>query len=123
MVNYLDPKRKFIKLVLSREDCHEIRQNVYVKDLRIIKNKSPDRIFLVDNCAYSYGYQIDNGIPIVSYHEGKDDMELRYLEQYLHMLNHQPNPLTFNREYFRTYYLAQEAKFEDAFAKIMNICK
>ena len=123
IVNYLDPKRKFIKVVLSREDCHEILQNVYVKDLRIIKNRDPSRVFLIDNCAYSYGYQMDNGIPIVPYHEGKDDLELRYLEQYLHMLNHQHDPLAFNRNYFRTHILAQEEHFPEAFSKIMNFTR
>lgn len=106
--------------MLSREDCHEVCPNVYVKDLRIIKNRDPERVFLVDNCGYSYGYQVDNGIPIVPYHEGKEDMELKHLEKYLHVLNQQQNPLTFNRNYFKTYLLAQEDHFPEAFSKIMD---
>lgn len=45
---------------------------MYVKDLRLI-NRSLSDIVLVDNAAYSYAYQIDNGIPILPYYEGKID--------------------------------------------------
>jgi CTD small phosphatase-like protein 2 len=40
---------------------------MYVKDLRII-NRRPEDIVLVDNAAYSYAFQLDNGIPILSYY-------------------------------------------------------
>lgn len=30
-------------------------------------------MILVDNAAYSYAFQIDNGIPIIPYYEGKID--------------------------------------------------
>ena len=123
IVRFLDPKRKHIKVILSREDCHEIYQNIYVKDLRIIKNRNASRVFLVDNCAYSYAYQMDNGIPIISYHEGKDDAELRYLEQYLYCLDQQEDAQTFNRNYFGTHNLAEETHFPEAFSKIMNFNK
>jgi CTD small phosphatase-like protein 2 len=50
-----------------------------VKDLRII-NRDQSKIFLIDNAAYSYTSQIDNGIPIIPYYEGKNDFELKALE-------------------------------------------
>lgn len=120
IVGYLDPQRKHIRVVLSREDCQEVYPNVYVKDLRIIKDRDLSRVFLVDNCAYSYGYQLDNGIPIVAYHEGKDDLELQYLEQYLLLLSQQTNPLAFNRDYFKTYVMHCENSFPEAFSRLMK---
>nr|VVW89458.1 unnamed protein product [Nymphaea colorata] len=43
-------------------------------------------VLLVDNAAYSYAFQLDNGIPILPYFKGKHDYELRALENYLHLL-------------------------------------
>jgi len=38
---------------------------------------------LVDNAAYSYAYQLENGIPILPYYHGDVDFELKALEDYL----------------------------------------
>lgn len=38
---------------------------------------------LIDNAAYSYAFQLDNGIPIVPYYEGRNDFELKALQGYL----------------------------------------
>lgn len=46
---------------------------MYIKDLRVITNRSLANMVLVDNAPYSYYFQIDNGIPIVSYYNDKSD--------------------------------------------------
>jgi len=38
---------------------------------------------LVDNAAYSYCFQLDNGIPIIPYYHGKTDFELKALQEYI----------------------------------------
>jgi CTD small phosphatase-like protein 2 len=38
-----------------------------------------NHMLLVDNAAYSYFFQLKNGIPIVPYYKGKNDYELQYL--------------------------------------------
>jgi CTD small phosphatase-like protein 2 len=43
-----------------------------VKDLRVI-NRDLSKTVLVDNAAYSYAFQVENGIPIIPYYEGKND--------------------------------------------------
>lgn len=45
---------------------------MYVKDLRVINRDLKDMV-LVDNAAYSYAYQLDNGIPIFPYYHGQVD--------------------------------------------------
>jgi CTD small phosphatase-like protein 2 len=40
-------------------------------------------VVLVDNAAYSYSFQVGNGIPILPYYEGSSDYELKALRQYL----------------------------------------
>lgn len=53
-----------------------------MKDLRII-NRDLAQTVLIDNAAYSYAFQVDNGIPIIPYYEGKIDFELKALQGYL----------------------------------------
>ena len=38
---------------------------------------------LVDNASDSFALQIDNGIPILPFYDSKEDVELKYLVQYL----------------------------------------
>ena len=40
-------------------------------------------MLLVDNAAYSYFYQLENGIPIIPYYDDKDDQELLHLIHYV----------------------------------------
>lgn len=108
IVNILDPDNSVIKFCLSRENCYEIHPNVYIKDLRVISNRDLKKVFLVDNAAYSYAYQLDNGIPIVGYYEGKEDEELRHLEEYLVHLGNAKSPLHENRHFFKNYLLHEE---------------
>lgn len=57
-------------------------------------------LLLVDNAAYSYAYQLDNGVPILPYFQGKNDFELKALGEYLMKLYEEselraPNHLLF----------------------------
>ena len=47
--------------------------NEYIKDLRVFKNVDLKNILLVDNAVYSFGQQLDNGIPIASFKEDPED--------------------------------------------------
>ena len=85
VMNYIDPTRTLIHHRLYRENCI-VSDRVHIKDLRILANRSLKDVVLIDNAAYSYGYQIDNGIPIISWHDDPDDRELLYLTQYLKSL-------------------------------------
>jgi TFIIF-interacting CTD phosphatase-like protein len=44
---------------------------MYIKDLRVIKGRSLENVLLVDNAAYSYVYQLENGVPIIPFYEDK----------------------------------------------------
>jgi CTD small phosphatase-like protein 2 len=56
---------------------------MYIKDLRIIRNRSLSNIVLADNAAYSYYFQLDNGIPVVPFYNNKKDCVLLSLEHFL----------------------------------------
>jgi len=83
VLDYLDPEKKYISYRLFRENCIQSDVGVYIKDLRVIKNRNLNDILLVDNAAYSFGFQIDNGIPIIPYYNDKSDCELLSLINYL----------------------------------------
>ena len=40
-------------------------------------------MLIVDNLAHSFGFQIENGIPILEWHNDQTDQELKYLATYL----------------------------------------
>ena len=44
-------------------------------------------VILVDNSVYSFGFQLDNGIPIIPYFNDPSDQEIVYLAQYVLSLN------------------------------------
>lgn len=73
VLDYLDPHKKLISDRLFREHCWQTDEGIYIKDLRVLKNRSMENMVLVDNAAYSYYFQLDNGIPIIPYYNEKKD--------------------------------------------------
>lgn len=59
---------------------------MYIKDLRIIKNRDLKDIVIVDNAVYSFGFQLNNGIPIIPFYHDKLDEELLHLIYYINCL-------------------------------------
>lgn len=55
ILNYIDPTGELIQHRLYRESCIRTDENVYVKDLRVIKNVAMKDKILVDNAVYSFG--------------------------------------------------------------------
>lgn len=82
VLDFLDPKKELIHQRFFRDSCISTN-GVFIKDLRIFSNRNLKDIIIVDNAAYSFGYQIDNGIPIVSWHDDPYDRELYNLIDYL----------------------------------------
>ncbi len=58
---------------------------MFIKDLRVI-NRNLSDIVLVDNAVYSFGFQLDNAVPILYFYDNKDDVELLELVPYLKRL-------------------------------------
>lgn len=81
LCDILDPEKKYIRHRLFREHC-VYAENVYIKDLNIL-GRDLSRTVIVDNSLLSFAYQIDNGIPIKSWYEQKNDCELLNLIPFL----------------------------------------
>ena len=56
VLNFLDPKRELIHHRLYREHCYQTADGVYIKDLRILKNRNLKDVVIVDNAVYSFGF-------------------------------------------------------------------
>ncbi|CAG9326489.1 unnamed protein product [Blepharisma stoltei] len=85
----IDPQRKLIKHRLYRESCYEYKGN-YIKDLRVLGRDLKD-VIIVDNSVLSFAFQLDNGIPILSWFNDPEDRELCNLVTLLDELNSAPD--------------------------------
>jgi CTD small phosphatase-like protein 2 len=59
-----------------------------------------DEMVIVDNAVYSFGFQLENGIPIIPYYEDDNDEELFHLIPYLTILADCEDVRIKNREAF-----------------------
>lgn len=83
IVDYLDPSRKYIVKVLSRFHCLETKNGFVVKDLRVFSNRNMKDIIIVDNLVHSFGFQLENGFPILEFTDDDKDEELLHLADFL----------------------------------------
>lgn len=95
------------------------KQGVYVKDLRIFNRKLKD-ILLVDNAAYSFAFQINNGVPIIPFYNTKDDAELLFLTEFLISLKDVDDFRPHLRDLFRLEEYSKCPRLKDCFNFLFN---
>jgi CTD small phosphatase-like protein 2 len=84
ILDQIDPDRAIIQTRLYRQHCVNPQKGVYVKDLRIIKDRQLCDIVIVDNSILSFAYNMDNGVPISAFFfDTLKDEELLYMVGYL----------------------------------------
>ncbi|CAG9332455.1 unnamed protein product [Blepharisma stoltei] len=98
ILDFLDPNNELIHQRFYRENCIEIGK-ILIKDIRIFDRKLKN-IVIIDNSVYAFGYQLDNGIPIISWHNNKHDKELFNLIDYLETLSKVDDIRVLNRHVF-----------------------
>ena len=83
VIDLLDPEKKIVSRRLFRDNCFKSKDNILIKDLRILKNRKLEDIIIVDNSLYCYGFQLANGIPILPFLGASNDNQLLELETFL----------------------------------------
>lgn len=120
VIGFLDPKGQYVSHRLYREHCVSTNLGLLVKDLRVIGNRLPENIVLVDNAHYSYLFQLNNAIPILPFRNNEsDDRELQYLLRYLtSVISGAEDVRTANQNHFK---LSAYGLFDDSESLINNL--
>lgn len=79
----------------------ETKNGFFIKDLRLIGNKQLKDMLIIDNLAHSFGFQIENGIPIMEWHNDQNDQELKALIDYLKEAVNYPDIREYNTNYLK----------------------
>lgn len=100
VIDYLDPEKEIFDVRLFRDQCYISPKGLYIKDLRMI-NRDLDRCIIVDDHAYSFGFQLDSGVLILPFGGEATDTELLTLGEYLVYLMRFADFRAANRRHFR----------------------
>ncbi|CAM9211963.1 unnamed protein product, partial [Hapterophycus canaliculatus] len=116
LLNMIDPQKKLVKYRLYRDACMALEGN-YLKDLNVL-GRDLSKVAIVDNSPYAYGFQIDNGIPIESWFDDRNDEELLHLLPLLKQLISESEVAggdvrPFIRNIFKTHELVDKARNGD----------
>jgi CTD small phosphatase-like protein 2 len=86
ILDFLDPLNKIFEDRYYRSEFHVTNDNVYIKDLKIFTNKvnnskawDMEDIVIINNASHYFGFQIENGIPMLPFYNDKEDREMVFL--------------------------------------------
>ena len=113
LLDILDSENN-IKYRLYRNHCTFIN-GIYIKDLKKLNRNLKDLI-IVDNSPLAYAFDIDNGLPIKTWYENKDDNELTKITKLLEFLSETKDV----RKYIKKFVKENEILYEDAIIFIKN---
>lgn len=84
ILDHIDPDGELIEARCYRDSWISTKEGVYIKDLRIFEDQWDMKdMVLIDNAVHSFGFQVNNGIPMVPFYNDKKDREMIYLTHYL----------------------------------------
>jgi Dullard-like phosphatase family protein len=83
IIDYIEKDNKYFSLRLYRENCIYLKPGIYIKDLRIIKERELKDMIIIDNSLFSFSNQLDNGILVTSFFYDLNDNFLLNLISYL----------------------------------------
>ena len=114
LLDILDSENN-IKYRLYRDHCTFIN-GIYIKDLKKLNRNLKDLI-IVDNSPLAYAFDTDNGLPIKTWYEDPNDIELIKITKILEFLSKTKDV----RKYIKKFVKENEIMYEDAIMIIKNI--
>ena len=75
--NLFNSDKKLIHHCLCRDDCLFVGNSMYIKDLKGL-DRDLAKTVILDNSPYTFAYNVDNGAPIDSWCDDKNDKKLYY---------------------------------------------
>ena len=107
LLDLIDPKKNLIQHRLFRDACLCVQGN-FIKDLSVL-DRDMQKVVLVDNSPHAYGYNVNNGVPILSWFDDERDSELLKLVEFLKRIEAADDARHVVRDQFKTYKLVAEA--------------
>lgn len=83
---HIDPMKSYFKHRLYRHNCVKLKvdgHDMYIKDLRIIRNVPLSNMIIIDNSVLSFAFHLNSGIPVLPFYSNKEDTEMIMLKNYL----------------------------------------
>lgn len=100
IIDDLDPYNIIFKKRYYRNSCiYSSKNQTLIKDITIIGNDMKS-IAIIDNTPMSYSMQPENGIPIISWYNDKNDNELLKLIPILNIISESKDVRSIISEYF-----------------------
>lgn len=106
----LDPENKYFNGILSRNQCMMTKNGFFIKDLRMIDNRSIKDCALLDNYVHSFAFNLDNGIPILEWRNDPEDDEMLHMISYLKKLVVADDCREFNKRNLKLHRIPKETK-------------
>ena len=117
ILKQIDPQRKYFQERWYKNSCVRSQNGQFIKDLRTVGSNLA-RTVLIDNSCFSFGHQLLNGVPIISYTGSITDTELMALQDYLHHLNRQSDVRKANIDYFKMPLYIDSQDMDTVYSKI-----
>jgi len=110
LLRRIKQNQKLFDFRLYRDHCIKTPEGIFIKDLSIIRNRNLATVMIVDNAVYSFGFQLENGIPIIPFYSPQvnpDDQELKHLIYYFEQVHARDDVRLQNRVAFQLRELQQ----------------
>lgn len=119
IISFIDKDHELFDLRLFRDQCYISPKGLYLKDLRML-NRNLSKVIIVDDQAYAFGFQFDNGVLILPYKGESSDTELLTLTEYLISLMRLDDFRPTNRKHFKYAAFEKETTVDGVVKRILK---
>ena len=119
IIDYIDPENEYFSMRLFRDQCYVSHKGLYIKDMRMI-NRDMDKCLIIDDHAYSFGFQISNGILILPYEGESTDTDLLTVASYVEYLLSTSDARQANNRHMRYDIYDKSTTVDDLTTKLIN---